>query len=95
MIVCVFGELPDIFRVVTADIHIEKDQVAVHILLAQNVFQILLRWDHALGRLGLRSQESMAKLKTETPAVTKPIRHLGPKQPAICGDVNPKAFFAA
>ena len=37
MVVSVFGQLSDIFRVVAADVDVEKDQVAVDVLLAQDV----------------------------------------------------------
>jgi len=40
-----------------------------------------------------QTQSAKALEYPDNTRVTKPIRHLGPKQPAICGDINPKAFF--
>ncbi len=52
MIVRVFSQLSDVFCIIAADIDVEEDQVAVHILLAQDMLQILLRGDKSLGKAG-------------------------------------------
>jgi hypothetical protein len=57
-----------IFEIIAADIDVEEDEVVVNILLAQNVFEIVLGGTKAFGRLGFSSQESSAKLNTATPA---------------------------
>ena len=54
MVVSVFGELSDIFQVIAADVDVEKDQVAVHVLLPQDVFQIFLCGNKCFGQARLQ-----------------------------------------
>ncbi len=54
VVVSVFGELSDVLQVVAADIDVEKHQVAIDVLLPQDVFQILLRGNKCFGQAGLQ-----------------------------------------
>jgi hypothetical protein len=59
VVVCILGELPNIQRIVPADVHIEKNHVAVDVLLLQQVLQVL-----AYGYDGLRQARPFVPIST-------------------------------
>src|SRR5713101_3428073 len=56
MIVRVLGQQANILQIVSTDVDIEEDDVSVHVLFAENIFQVLRPGTSALGRPGFRSQ---------------------------------------
>lgn len=93
MIARVFRELANVIRVVAADIHIEKDDVAIHILLAQDVLQIFLCRNKSFGQAGFEVPGIERKVENGNARVAEAIRYLWPQRAAIRGDINPETLF--
>ena len=59
------------------------------------MFQIFLRWDKSFRQAGLEVPGIHGEVEDGRARVTKTIRHVGPKQAPIGGNVDPEAFFGS
>ena len=66
-----FGDLAHVFEIVAADIQIEENHVAVDVLLAQQVLEILPRGLDGLGQAGLQIPGVQREIENGGPASAK------------------------
>ena len=95
VIVRVFGQPFHIFQIVAADVDVEKNQVVINILLAQNVFEILLRRNECFRQAGLEIPRVLGKVEHRNSGIAEAVCEFRPQQSPIGRDIYPKSFFCS
>jgi len=93
MVVSVFSQLSDILHIVAANIDVEKHQVAIYILFAQDVFQIFLGGNESFGQARLQIPRVECKVEHRDAGIAEAVRNIRSQQPSIGRDINPEAFL--
>jgi len=93
MLTGIFGQPPDVLHVVAANVDVEKDEIAVDALLAQDVFQVLLGGNQCLRQARLQIPRVQREVEHGYARVAETVCEIGAQQTPIGRDVNPEPFF--
>src|SRR5215469_1217784 len=93
MVVCILGELSNVERVVSADVHVEKHHVPVQVLLLQQMLEVLANGHDRLWQTRLLVPGIYSEVKDRRACVAQPVSYVGAQQSAICSDVDPESFL--
>src|SRR6185437_6786504 len=91
----VFRDSLYVFVIVAANIDVEKHHVTVDILLADQIFKILLNRYQRLGQTAAR--HFVPGIEREVidryTSIAQSVRYFGTEQPAVGADINPETLF--
>src|SRR5262245_40023631 len=88
-----FGELLDVFVVVTADIDVKEYRVAVFVLLTNQIIEVLPDRGERLGQSRLLIYSIDRKVKDRNACIREFIDNIGPQQAGIGWHVDPKTLL--
>src|SRR4029077_7132349 len=93
MVVRIFGELTDILHVVTANVHVKENHVAVDVLLLQQMFKVLAHGHNRFRKTWLFVPRVDSEVEHGNARITEAVSHFWPQQAAVGSDVNPEALL--
>jgi hypothetical protein len=76
MVACVLGKEPDVLQIIPANVHIEEDHVAVHILLPRQVLEVATHRRQRFGKARLLLPGIQREIEDRRAGIRKPVGDL-------------------